>query len=81
MPSPIPPADIPDDDPHEPVSYFTLEQRRLNRETKLGGEPLTTPLPATSPWSAQNVLPDELPIDRTEDAANGGLPDMTEVQQ
>jgi hypothetical protein len=78
MPTPIPP-DIPDDDPSEPTSYFTLEARRQNRE-RLGGEAMPK-LPPSSPWSAQNVLPDELPIDRTEDAATGGLPDMTEVQQ
>jgi hypothetical protein len=61
-PSPIPPLD---DDPREPISYFTLEERRRSSDVKLGGEPLTTPLPASSPWSAQNVLPDEPLIDRS----------------
>ena len=50
MPTPIPPSDIPDDDPLEPVSYFELERRR-GGETKLGGEPLPK-LPASSPWGS-----------------------------
>jgi hypothetical protein len=62
MPSPLPPADLADDNPSEATSYFELELRRRGSE-KLGGEPLTTPLPASSPWSAQNVLPDEPPIE------------------
>jgi hypothetical protein len=41
--------DISPDTPAEATSYFELERRRAG-ETKLGGEALTTPLPATSPW-------------------------------
>jgi len=77
------PPDIDDD---RPLTYHEL-QRRLSANPELGpsptkpGDEQLPPLPPTSPWSAENVLPDELPIDRTEDAATGGLPDMTEVQQ
>jgi hypothetical protein len=63
-PSPLPPADIPDDDPSSPTSYFTLEARRQNRET-LGGEPLPAQ-PASSPWAPDPVGP-EPPIDRRDD--------------
>jgi hypothetical protein len=60
MPSPLPPNDS-DDDPLEPVSYFTLEQRRRSNDLKLGGEPLP-PLPA-SHWSNDPCGP-EPTIDR-----------------
>jgi hypothetical protein len=70
-----------DKDEHEPSTYFEIEQRRLDNPGEEKAAPTMPALPASSPWSAENVLPDELPIDRTEDAANGGLPDMTEVQQ
>jgi hypothetical protein len=60
-PSPIPPLD---DDPLEPVSYFTLEERRRSSDTKLGGEKMP-PLPATH-WS-NDIVPDEPTIDRRED--------------
>jgi hypothetical protein len=63
MPTPNSP-DISPDDPVEPTSYFQLEQRRNAGETKLGGEALTTPLPASSPWSGANPAPgDEPPIE------------------
>jgi hypothetical protein len=64
MPAPIPPANISDDNPAEPVSYFTLEERRRSADTKLGGEPLP-PLPATH-WS-NDPVPDEPPVDRRDD--------------
>ena len=71
------------DDP-EPSTYFEIEQRRLNNpgESKVGSDvSQLPPQPPSSPWGAGPQPGDELPIDRTEDAANGGLPDMTEVQQ
>jgi hypothetical protein len=51
-PSPIKSLDS-DDDPLEPVSYFTLEERRRSSETKLGGEKMP-PLPS-SHWSHDPV--------------------------
>ena len=65
-PSPTPPLE--DDDPHEAVSYFTLEARRQNRETLLGGEPLP-PQPASSPWAASidEIVGPEPSHDRRED--------------
>jgi hypothetical protein len=70
-PSPIPPLE--DDDPQAPTSYFQLEQRRAG-ETKLGGEALTTPLPVSSPWGSAGMaaVPDEEPIDRSEDSDSFG---------
>jgi len=65
MPTPIPPSDIPDDDPLEPVTYFQLEQRR-GGEIKLGGQPLP-PQPPTSPWGAGPQPGDEPPVDRRDD--------------
>jgi hypothetical protein len=55
-------------------------------QSALGDDPPNTvadigPQPASSPWGSGPQPGDELPIDRTEDAATGGLPDMTEVQQ
>jgi hypothetical protein len=69
MPTPIPPRDIADDDPLEPVSYFTLEQRR-GGETRLGGQPMPK-LPASSPWSGDPV-PAEPLVDRSEDSDTFG---------
>jgi hypothetical protein len=66
-PSPIPPLE--DDDPSSPVSYFTLEARKQNRETLLGGEPLPAQ-PPTSPWGAGPGPGTEPPVDRRDD---GGI--------
>ena len=73
----------PHDEPAEAATYFELQRNRdgLPEPGESKPAPVMPTLPPSSPWSAENVLPDELPIDRTEDAANGGLPDMTEVQQ
>jgi hypothetical protein len=61
MPAPIPP-DLSPDAPAEATTYFELERRRAADGTKLGGEPLTTPLPATSPWSGANPGPGAEPL-------------------
>jgi hypothetical protein len=74
MPNSAPPDDISADNPVEPTSYFQLERRRAG-DTKLGGEPLTTPLPTSSPWSGGNPGPgDEPTIDRSEDGDVMGVP-------
>ena len=70
MPTPIPPSDIPDDDPLEPVTYFQLEQRR-GGETKLGGQAMP-PLPKTH-WS-NDPVPDEPLINREDDGDQMGTP-------
>jgi hypothetical protein len=66
----------------EVTTYHQLQRNRdaVDGEKPGGDVSQLPPLPANSPWSAQNVTPDELPIDRTEDAATGG-PNMTEVDQ
>jgi hypothetical protein len=64
-PSPIPPADISDDDPSSPTSYFMLEARRQNRET-LGGEAMPK-LPKSSPWGAGPQPGTEPAVDRRDD--------------
>jgi hypothetical protein len=61
MPSPLTPADISPDNPAEGTTYFELELRRRGSE-KLGGEPLTTPLPSSSPWSGSNPGPGPEPL-------------------
>jgi hypothetical protein len=60
----------------EATTYFQLQRNRDGLpepgEEKLGGDVAQLPpLPANSPWSAQNVTPDELPIDRRCDSGNG----------
>jgi len=67
----------------EVTTYFELQRNRdgLPEPGESKPAPVMPPLPASSPWSAENMLPDELPIDRSEDAANGGLPNMMEVDQ
>jgi hypothetical protein len=70
---PAEPGNISPDDPSEPVSYFELERRRAAGETLLGGEPLTTPLPASSPWH-HDPVPAEPTIDRSDDGVAVGTP-------
>ena len=80
MPTPIPPKSS----DSEPSTYFEIERSRLDNpgDPKVGADVASLPpQPASSPWGAGPQPGDELPIDRTEDAATGGLPDMTEVQQ
>jgi hypothetical protein len=69
-----------DTDEPEATTYFQIEQRRAANpgEEKISGK--LPPLPASSPWGAGPGPGDELPIDRTEDAATGG-PNMLEVDQ
>jgi hypothetical protein len=79
MPTPIPPKQ--QDFESEPVTYHQLQRRRDGLPEAGEPEPGDIPkLPPESPWAA-DVVGKEPSIDRSEDAANGGLPDMTEVQQ
>jgi len=67
------PARPPDID-KEPVSYFTLEQRRRQLEP---GEPIADPIPAlpsSSPWAASidEIVGVEPGVDRREDSDTFG---------
>jgi hypothetical protein len=56
----------------EPTTFFQLERARRGLDEPVELEPVPA-LPSTSPWSAENVLPDELPIDRRCDGGNGPI--------
>ena len=63
-------------DEPEVTTYFQVQRNRDGLpevgESQIGGDvSQLPPLPANSPWSAQNVTPDELPIDRRCDSGNG----------
>jgi hypothetical protein len=52
-------------DNREAISLFELERRQRHLEPGQGTiSDDFPPLPASSPWSAANAIPDELPIDR-----------------
>jgi hypothetical protein len=70
-------------DEPEPSTYFEIEQARLNNPGESGASGTVhqlPPLPASSPWGSGPAPGDELPIDRSEDAATGG-PNILEVDQ
>jgi hypothetical protein len=56
----------------EPVTYFELQRRRDNTPEpgEATGDDIAKlpPLPASSPWSSANVIPDEPLVDRTQDS-------------
>ena len=59
----------------EPTSYFQLERRRRQLDEPVESEAGNFPaLPPSSPWSAENVIPDEPLIDRREDGDVTGFP-------
>jgi hypothetical protein len=65
----------------EVTTYFQLQRNRDSVSEVGEAKPGDVPkLPATSPWSAENMIPDEPLIDRSEDAATGG-PNILEVDQ
>jgi hypothetical protein len=66
------------DNEPEATTYFQLQRNRDALAEVDDGKPggdvsQLPPLPANSPWSAQNVTPDELPIDRRCDSGNGPI--------
>ena len=54
-------------DEPEVTTYFQLQRNRdsLPEPGESKPAPVMPPLPASSPWSAENVLPDEPTIDRS----------------
>jgi hypothetical protein len=64
-PSPLRPGD------REPTTYFELERQKIAdpNEPPSGAVP---PLPSSSPWH-RDLVPDEPPIDRTEDGDSMGV--------
>jgi hypothetical protein len=63
----MPTTPIPPD--KEPISYFELQRNRdgLPEPGDAMPAPVMPALPPTSPWSTENMIPDELPVDRRED--------------
>ena len=53
----------------EVTTYFQLQRNRdgLPEQGESKTAPVMPSLPASSPWSAENVIPDEPTIDRSED--------------
>jgi hypothetical protein len=59
----------PHDEPAEATTYFQVQRNRdgLPEQGESKTAPVMPSLPASSPWSAENVIPDEPTIDRSED--------------
>jgi len=55
------------DDRPEATTYFELQSNRdgLPEPGESKPAPVMPPLPASSPWSAENMIPDEPTIDRS----------------
>jgi hypothetical protein len=64
----------------EPKTWFEWERRKVSQPELKDLNDALPPLPASSPWGSGPQPGDELPIDRTEDAATGG-PNILEVDQ